>query len=398
MYNTLLKYITVYLGAQMKNQSFALIDINEPCYFDFIYEDIKSNTNAERLNTIFFETIFRIKEVKDILDDSFSAEEMLNNYLQKLSNEKTIKNPLYESISNFRQAVENLNTNMQILDSKNKNAISTDELIRIFFKGNKTQYQKVLKNLKQINEVIAQEVLPNMEMDISLEAVEENDKSNNENPFEVFLKYGLDYNEIKSYLNERQDFLKDAVYFKEKLLKKKITLSKYEKEIKTLIKNYKKYNYIAIHKDTYTVFLIGKRPLLKFLNILIFKIPYSADDKAAVKRFKKSIEIFKTAITKKDLIENTKLYLKYIQKQYPDIFSMTSDRFARVLFIYDWIEYTQNINYLKNLSLKEKIELLQSYYKDINSYEYKTLINELNEFKKFISFLSEFLSKKIKSK
>jgi len=384
----------------MKNQSFELIDINEPCYFDFLYEDIKDNTNAEILNTIFFETILRIEKIKDILDNSLSADEMLNNYLLKLAAEN-IKNPLYESIYNFKQAVESLNTNLQILDSKNESTISIDELIKIFFKGNKNQYQKVLKTLKQISELMSQEVLPNIEKDISLEGVEENVKSNKShmdvNPIEIFSNYGLDYNEVKSYLNEQEGFLKESIYFKKKLLNNDIFLSKYEKQIKTLIKNYKKHNYITLYKDTSTIFLIGKRPIVKFLNILIFKIPYLADDKAAITRFKKSIEIFKTTITKKELITNTKSYLKYIQKQNPNIFSMTPERFARTLFIYDWIEYTQN-TYLKNLSLKEKIEVLQDKYKNISSYESKTLINEFNEFKNFISFLSDFLPKKIKLK
>ena len=351
----------------MKNQSFKLININEPCYFDFLYEDIKDNTNAEILNTIFFETILRIEKIKDILDNSLSADEMLNNYLLKLAAEN-IKNPLYESIYNFKQAVESLNTDLQILDSKNESTISIDELIKIFFKGNKNQYQKVLKTLKQISELMSQEVLPNIEMDISLEGVEENVKSNKShmdvNPIEIFSNYGLDYNEVKSYLNEQEGFLKESIYFKKKLFNNDILLSKYERQIKTLIKNYKKHNYITLYKDTSTIFLIGKRPIVKFLNILIFKIPYLADDKVAITRFKKSIEIFKTTITKKELITNTKSYLKYIQKQNPNIFSMTAERFARTLFIYDWIEYSQN-TYLKNLSLKEKIEVLQDKYKNI---------------------------------
>jgi len=74
---------------------------------------------------------------------------------------------------------------------------------------------------------------------------------------------------------------------------------------------------------------------------------------------------------------------------------MTPERFARVLFIYDWMEYIQD-EYLRDLSLKGKIEFLQDNYKDIGNYKYKTLINELDEFKKFISFLSKFLPKKIK--
>ena len=238
MYNTLLKFIVMCLGVKMENQKFGLIDINEPCYFDFIYEDIKSNTNAEMLNTIFFEAIFRTREIKDIMNNSLSAEELLNDYLQKLNTEENIKNPLYESIVNFKKAVESLNTNLQILDSKKKNTISIEELIKIFFKGNKNQYQKVLETLKQISELISQDVLKNIELDINLDTIEENIKSNkshiNANPFDIFFKYGLDFNEVKSYLEERQSFLEEAVYFKKELLNNKISLSKYQKKSKPL--------------------------------------------------------------------------------------------------------------------------------------------------------------------
>jgi len=388
----------MYLGAIMNNKNFKLININEPCYFDFLYEDIKTNTHAEILNTIFFEAILRIKEVKEILNSSVLADEMLNNYLQKTAT-KNVKNPLYESIYNFQQIIRKLNSDLEILNCENKNTISTNKLIKIFFNENKTQYQKVLNTLKQINELINKEVLPNIETDISLDTFEEGNISKKShtyvNPFEVFSKYGLDYNEVQSYLNERESFLKEVLYFKKQLKNENSTLSKYERQIKTFVKNYKKHNYITLYKDTYTIFLIGKRPILKFLNTLIFKIPYLPDDKAAINRFKKSIEIFKTTITEKELITNTKIYLKHIQKENPTIFSMTPERFARVLFIYDWMEYIQD-EYLRDLSLKEKIEFLQDNYKDISNYKYKTLINELDEFKKFISFLSEFLPKKIK--
>jgi hypothetical protein len=381
---------------------FVLSSIEEPCYYDFLYQEIKHYSSAEMLNIIFFEAILRIDEIKNCLNSSYSYEDITKDFLEKNAN-GIIKNPLYERIESFKRELKTLTTTLNILDSKENNIISKNELIDIFFNKHENKYKTVLNTLKEIDELINTQILPNIESDISLDDFQDREnKRTSINPFEIFNKYGLDFNEFIAYQKELERYIKDTLKWKKRLLKREIDLKKYKYEVSLILKKYIKVNYFTLYKDNQIMITYGKRPLSRLLNNIIFKIPYSTMDKAAQTRLKKALETFKKQLTKRNLDkleQNTSYYLKYIEKELPDILSMTPERFARTLFIYDWLNFIENrlkenlddeyFKYTK--SYNDRIHILQIYYPntDIEKNKVETLIKEFILLRNFIQSLSK---------
>ena len=184
-----------------------LEDIQEPCYFDFLYEEIKHQTEAEILNTILFEAILRTKDIKTIIDNFPDATSNLNNNLE-VNVSGNIKNPLYERIHNFHNEISEFYKMLEILSIKHDNTISKEDIIQLFFNGDVNKYKSSLDALIQIQDIIKEKLLPNINSDINLDDnFEQKSNKLTISLLDSFNKYGLDFNNIMDYLHQFNNFL-----------------------------------------------------------------------------------------------------------------------------------------------------------------------------------------------
>jgi len=357
-----------------------LEEIEEPCYFDFLYEEIRQQSEAEIINTILFESIMRTNDIKP----NISSEKLLNNTLNSSTKNTTLSNPLYERVNNFKQEIIQFHQMLKILKLEEDNTISQEEMIELFFNGDSKKYYLSLEKLSNINNLL-KELLQNINLDIDIDFIDNDKSQHTYNPFKACEKYGLDYLAVNNYFNSIKSIIIDEQnIYKQKLINKTSTYSNYSKYIGKLVTKYREFSYTKLHIGYKTNIYINKRPISNLLNTLEVKIPYLPND-IGTKRLKKALKQLETNLDEKDIKADTKQYLSFISKDSLNIFVMKPEIFSRTLFIYDWLEYLSQTkkHTLSNTSQKDKIEYLQETY-NLKDITYKTLENNLNILRSFI--------------
>ena len=367
-----------------------LEDIQEPCYFDFLYEEISQQTEAEILNTILFEAILRTKDIKPIIDEFPNPTDNLNKSLESNTSDN-MSNPLYETINSFEASISKLENILKILKIENDNTISKEEIIQLFFDGDVYKYQSSLNSLTQIQNIIKDELLPNINLDINFEQ-----KYNTKSTISLldsFNKYGLDFYNTIDYLKQLENFINKQISNKQILYKELLntnyapnkSFTKYSNYIKSLVKQYKTYSHMIINSQNKTTILFGKRPISNLITSLEIKLYYLPNDNN-YRRLKKALQELINDIDESSIKNKTQNYYSFINKEKLEIFAMKSKTFSQTLFVYDYLDYKTNKGMLN--SQKEAIEHLIYMYPALKT-NWKTLENNVNKFRNLIKYLEE---------
>jgi len=364
-------------------------EFNEPCFFDFLYEEIRQNTEIEILNTIVFESIIRTSPIKKLLNQNLSSENIFDFYF-KNTNNHIISNPLQRELNNFYLGIEKFYRLIETLKLENENSISEDEFIKVFFNNDQTSYKIVLDKLREIKKILAKHILPKLNTSIKIESENISQQEDNINPFKIFEQYGLNYNEFILYSEELNNYLMKTNLSKYELLNgKNDKIGEYKNTVSKLVSEYRKFYKNQLFVGNKIFITPGKRPISKLLSILQVTIPFYIDDTTKT-RLLKGIDTIKMLINETNLKSEMKKYIELTKKEYSKILTMKPEIFARTLFIYDWLEYSDNPDtYYNHLTQEEKIKYLQDIYPDLKKTKYKTLENTLNIFRNFIQHISE---------
>jgi hypothetical protein len=374
----------------------APLEVEEPYYFDFLYEEIRNNDSSEILNTILFEAILRTDKMKGIYNfvKNFSSKKLEETLASIAENDKPLTNPLKEAIDDFNKKSVNLKGILEHL-KENK---SNEEMMNIFFNNDKAKYENLVHSLEEIEKIIKENILSNIPSYINLD-FQTKDNTENINYSQLCNKYGLDFKEVASYLSNFKRLVDLSNNYKQKLINKEIYLQIYKKEVKRYVKQFRKGANKIIHTNRKAIIYISQRPLSNLLTLAEFQVPYAVNSKATM-QIKKTLEKLKNIINEKALIDNTKHYLNFFDKNI-SILTKDPESFSKILLIYDWIEYSKQLIKFKNYSRRKKIEYLQERYLPLrekytnkqldknNPLKAKTLENQLIEFNNLIKSLSE---------
>jgi len=359
-----------------------------------------------------------VPKVQEALQKFISPENILNaEFNSYIAN--TMLNPIYKTINTLASEVSRFRQILFTLQIKNNKDISQEDLIDRYFNGNVKRYKQSLDSINEIENIINKELLPNINMYISIdENIELKDITNTIN---LLKKYGLDFHSFTEYMHKLQYYLNKASLLKNSLFavkkeeyleiieeefcgkttQKQLSISEYKKEIKKLVKEYIKSSYVKtdyfdINKKLNIV--TNKRPVSKLLNSIdIESIYFFGKTNSLLIDFIENFNLKKTS-----QFLNT-FFLEKCLKEHSKLFSMSPETFAKTLFIYDWIKFANNDHQYKTKykSQISKIIYLQSKYsplkKTIKSnrpIKAKTLENNLNHLKSFIAFLNKYSPKK----
>jgi len=275
-----------------------------------------------------------------------------------------VTSPLYET------KIELLKKANHILESLTK--IETEEkLIQIFFKNSKntdanTNYIETCKKLSQIIQILKNLSIPE-KIYIPNEKETEKNYINFSKIKEELIIYGIDLEELITYVENISPFLEESKKYQENFKFKKIL---------SCVKNYQKTIHLNFHTSN-DFFIILNRPIIKFLPKIHFTLPIDNKNKEALKDFINSLKekdyssILKTSIPLRDYI------------------NFSSEKFSQILFVYDYLRF-----YKKSKDKKGDIiqRLIDEYgftnEKQPNKFlSSKTLLNQLKQYENFLEEL-----------
>jgi len=313
---------------KMKKKNLEIFDINEPTLFDFTYEEIRQQNPAEMPNIIIFEMLIRCEKIKSLLSE---IKKNIKEDMQNLDINTFFDNssPIYNLIEDLKSDLERLYSYIDILKEHNQ------ELKQMLFNNDEELEKKAIKVLET--------TLANLH---SIQLPEKINSLNNEHNSPQTIRtseilkelnqFGIKYEEYTKYYDTFSYYQKQAFAFKENLFnesnKESININFYQKKIKKLINEYNKNRQFFIHSNNQLYIFESRRPINYEIETPIHLIiPFYADK--AKKRIEEYIKYFKT------IQENIKKELNQIQPKNYTINIYKPDRFARLLFIYDYIQY-----------------------------------------------------------
>jgi len=334
----------------------------EPLYEDFLYQEIKVQTDVEILNTIVFESLIRNKNIKELLlkELSISSEDRID----KLLNDKRTY------IEKFDDVMEIFQRNISAM----KQFLTDDELSKQFDYFNETE-QKSIGNIINFIDNISN-LLNNIELKNVIDDVKEDKKIKNTSLLD---RWNLNVFSLSTAFHSVKRYYEISYELKLQYLNNNINEKIYQKRIQEQIKQLRKIFIYPIHTTKIQKLQIGYRPYV--LPILSINIPYYVDDTTKT-RLKKSLDFIKDYITQVDIKSNTKMYFDELKKEVKKVLILKPETFAERLFAYDWIQYILQQDETKHLTQKECVEILKE------KYNFKIDSSKITNIKKFIENLS----------
>jgi len=317
---------------KMKEKNLEIFDIHEPTLFDFTYEEIRQQNPAEMPNTIIFEMLIRCEKIKSLLSE---IKKNIKKDMQNLDINTFFDNssPIYNLIEDLKLDLERLYSYIDILKENNQ------ELKQMIF-NNDAELEK--RTIKVLETTLAN--LHSIQLPEKINSLNnENNSSNSLQTYKAIKElelFGIKYEEYKKYYDTFSYYQKQALEFKETLFnesnKESININRYQKKIKELLKHYNTNKKFLVHSNNQLYIFESCRPInYKIETPIHLIIPFYADK--AKKRIEEYIKYFKTAQ------ENIKEELNQIQPKDYSIDIYKPDTFAKLLFIYDYVQYHKQI-------------------------------------------------------
>jgi len=346
---------------------------SEPNYFNFKYQEIKTQTKIELLNTIYFESVLRIFEeeieliLKDINNKTLTEEDIKNMLENFINEDNEMKSPLYETKIEIQKKVKQT---FEIIHNMGEK----EDLIELFFQNNNFNSKNDIKqNYLQTYKILFQ-MLQNLEK-LSIPEkiyipVKKNSKKNYINIANIktkLIQYGIDLEELIAYVKNITPFLEKAKKYQENF--------EFEK-ISSCVKNYIKTIHLNFHTNS-DFFIILNRPVIKFLPKIHFTLPIDDKNKEALKDFMNSLK-------EKD-------YSSILKKSIPlrDYINFSNEKFSQILFVYDYLKFCKK-------SKEKKVKIIQRLIDEYSftnekqpnkSLSSKTLLNQLKQYENFLEEL-----------